>query len=123
MAGPAPTEAVEAVRRGPARERRERVIEEAEFRSILSLARRVLDVYGRHETSDSSRISYTHGDVNISSKRDVIDIFFKGSLVFRHDPSGGMTDFFETQGIWIDEIDRMARAIPPSSSGIASQRQ
>jgi len=99
------------------------VIEEAEFRSILSLARRVLDVYGRNETSDSSRISYTHGDVNIGSERDVIDIFFRGSLVFRHDPNGRITDFFETQGIWIDEMERIARAIPPSSSGIASQRQ
>jgi hypothetical protein len=98
------------------------VIEEAEFQSILSLARRVIDVYGRDETSDPSRISYTHGDVSISSKRDVIDIFFRGSLVFRHDPKGEITDFFETRGIWIDEIERMTRAIPPSS-GIASRRE
>jgi hypothetical protein len=99
------------------------VIEEVEFQSILSLARRVLDVYGRDETSDSSRISSTHGDVNISCKRGVIDIFFRGSLVFRHDPKGEITDFFETRGVWIDEMERIARAIPPSSSGIASRRQ
>jgi hypothetical protein len=99
------------------------LIEEAEFRSILSLARRILDVYGRDETSDSSRISYSHGDVRISSKRAVVDIFCQGSLVFRHDPNGEMTDFFETRGIWIDELERIARAIPPSSSGIASKRQ
>jgi hypothetical protein len=99
------------------------VIEEVEFRSILSLARRVLDVYGRDETSDSPRVSYTHGDVSISSRHKVVDIFFRGSLVFRHDPKGEMTDFFETRGIWIDEIERMARAIPPSSSGIASRRE
>ena len=99
------------------------MIEEAEFRSILSLARRILDVYGSDETSEASRISYTHGDVSISSKREVIDIFFRGSLVFRHDPKGEITDFFETQGAWIDEMERMARAIPPSSSGIASRRQ
>lgn len=99
------------------------MIEEDEFRSISSLARRVLDVYGRNDTSDSARVIYVHGDVNISSKREVIDIFFKGSLVFRHDPKGEITDFFETKGIWIDEIDRMARAVLPSSSGIASQRQ
>jgi hypothetical protein len=98
------------------------MIEEVEFRSILSLARHVLDIYGRNETSDSSRISYTHGDVSIGSKR-VVDIFFRGSLVFRHDPKGEMTDFFETRGIWIDEMGRMARDIPPSSSGIASRRQ
>jgi hypothetical protein len=99
------------------------VIEEAEFRSILSLARRVLDVYGSDETSDPPRISYVHGDVRISSKRAVVDIFFRGSLVFRHDPKGEITDFFETRGIWIDEMERIARAIPPSSSGIASRRQ
>ena len=99
------------------------MIEEVEFRSILSLARRVLDVYGRGETSDSSRVSYTRGDVSIGSRRGVVDIFFRGSLVFRHDPKGEITDFFETQGIWIDEMERMARAIPISSSGIASRRQ
>lgn len=99
------------------------MIEEAEFRSIMSLARRLLDVYGRDETSDPSRVSYTHGDVSISSRRDVVDIFFRGSLVFRHDPKGEITDFFETRGPWIDVMERMARAIPPSSSGIASQRQ
>lgn len=99
------------------------MIEEAEFRSILSLARRLLDVYGRDETPDSARTSYTHGEVRISSKGDVIDIFFQGSLVFRHDPNGEITDFFETRGVWIDEMERLARAIPPSSSGIASQRR
>jgi hypothetical protein len=99
------------------------VIEEAEFRSILSLARRILDVYGSDETSDSSRVSYTHGDVSISSRREVVDIFFRGSLVFRYDPKGEITDFFETRGPWIDELERMARTIPSSSSGIASRRQ
>jgi hypothetical protein len=99
------------------------LIEEVEFRSILSLARRVLDVYGRDETSDPTRVSYTRGDVKISCKRDIVDIFFRGSLVFRHDPNGGITDFFETQGVWIDEMERIARSIPPSSSGIASRRQ
>ena len=99
------------------------MIEEAEFQSLLSLARRVLDVYGSDDTSDPSRISYTHGDVSISSKREVVDIFFRGSLVFRHDPKGEITDFFETRGSWIDEVGRIARAIPPSSSGIASRRQ
>ena len=99
------------------------MIEEAEFQSILSLARRVLDVYGSEDTSDSSRLSYAHGDVSLSSKRDVIDIFFRGALVFRHDPKGEITDFFETRGVWIDEMERIARAIPPSFSGIASRRQ
>lgn len=83
----------------------------------------MLDVYGSDDTSDPSRVSYTHGDVSISSKREVVDIFFQGSLVFRHDPKWEMTDFFETRGPWIDEVERIARAIPPSSSGIASRRQ
>ena len=99
------------------------MIEEVEFRSILSPARRVLDVYGRDEASDSPRVSYTHGDVSISSRRDVVDIFFRGSLVFRPDPKGEMTDSFETRVIWMDEMERMARDISPSSSGIASRRQ
>jgi hypothetical protein len=51
--------------------------------------------------------------VSISSKREVVDIFFRGSLVFRHDPKGEMTDFFETRGHWIDEMERMARDITP----------
>ena len=90
------------------------MIEEAEFRSILSLARRVIDVYGQDEPSDPSRISYTRGDVSFSSKREVIDIFFRGSLVFRHDPKGEITDFFETRGDWIDEMERIAGTFPPS---------
>jgi hypothetical protein len=99
------------------------MIEEVEFLSILSLARRVLDVYGRRETPDSPLISHAQGDVVIGCERGVIEIFFRGSLVFRHDPQGEITDFFETSGIWIDEMGRIARDIPPSSSGIASQRQ
>jgi hypothetical protein len=98
------------------------VIEEEEFKSILSVARRVLDVCGRPDPSDSPRVSYAHADVNITGKRGVIDIFFQGSLVFRHDPKGEITDFFEMRGIWIDEMERIVRNIPPSSSGIASQR-
>ena len=98
------------------------MIEEEEFMSILSVARRVLDLYGRPDPSDSPRVSHAHGDVNITGKCGVIDIFFRGSLVFRHDPKGEITDFFETQGSWIDEMERIGRNIPPSTSGIASQR-
>jgi hypothetical protein len=98
------------------------MIEEEEFLSILSVARRILDVYGRCEASDAPRISHTDGEMSFSSKHSVIDIFFRGSLVFRHDPNGEMTDFFEVHGIWIDEVERIAQSIPSSSSGIASQR-
>jgi hypothetical protein len=89
------------------------VIEEVEFRSILSVARRALDVYGRRETPDSPRISHTHGEMIIGGERGVIEIFYRGSLVFRHDPQGEITDFFETSGVWIDEVGGLLRACPP----------
>jgi len=98
------------------------VIEEEEFQSILSVSRRLLDVYGRPDPAEPPRVCYVHGNVTVSDKRGVIDIFFRGSLVFRHDPKGEITDFFETSGIWIDEVERIARNLPSSSSGVASQR-
>lgn len=99
------------------------MIEEEEFRSILSVAQRVLDVYGRPDPTDAPRVTHTIGEIMFSDKRGVIDIFCRSSLVFRHDPKGEITDFFEIQGSWIDDMERIARAIPPSSTGIASQRQ
>jgi hypothetical protein len=99
------------------------LIEEKEFQSILSVARRALDVYGLNDASDPPRVTHTEGNLTISNKRGVIDIFFQGSLVFRHDPTGGITDFFEAHGTWIDEIERVGLNIPPSSSGIASRRK
>ncbi len=99
------------------------MIEEEEFQSILSVAQRIIDVYGRRESSDAPRLSHTAGDVNIGSKHGVIDIFFRGALVFRHDPKGEITDFIQAHGLWMDELERIAKSIPASSSGIASQRQ
>jgi hypothetical protein len=103
-------------------ERREEVINEEEFQSILSIARRVLDVYGGSDVSDPPRVIYTEGDLTIADKHGVIDIFYQGSLVFRHDPKGAMTDFFEADGIWIDAMERIGLSISSSSSGIASRR-
>ncbi len=99
------------------------MIEEEAFRSILSIAQRILDVYGHHETSDSSRIIYAVDDLNIGSENGVTDIFFRGSLVFRHDPQGAIADLNEEHGVWMDEIERVSRNIPQASSGIASKRQ
>ena len=99
------------------------MIEEEAFKSILSIARRILDVYGRHETAGSSRIIYTEQDLNLGYEGGVIEIFFRGSLVFRHDPKGEMTDFYEEHGVWMDEIEQVSRGIPQSSSGIANKRQ
>jgi hypothetical protein len=99
------------------------VIEEEAFRSILSIAQRILDVYGRHETAGSPRIIYTERDLNLGYENGVIEIFFRGALVFRHDPKGEITDFYEEHGVWMDEIERVSREIPQSSSGIANKRQ
>jgi len=99
------------------------MIEEEMFKSILSIAQRILDVYGRHETSDSSRIIYTEGDINIGDEDGVIEIIFRGSLVFRHDPKGEITDYYEEHGVWMDEIERVFRNIPKSSSGVSNKRQ
>jgi len=99
------------------------LIEEKEFQSILSVARRALDVHGLNEASDPPRVTHTDGDLTISNKCGVIDIFFQGSLVFRHDPTGGSTDFYEADGTWIDEMERIGLNIPSSSSGIASRRK
>lgn len=99
------------------------MIEEKEFQAILSVARRVLDLHGLNEASDPPRVTHIEGDLTISNKRGVIDIFFQGSLVFRHDPKGEITDFFEAGGTWIDEMERIGLNIPPSSSGIASRRK
>jgi hypothetical protein len=98
------------------------MIEEEAFKSILSIAQRILDVYGRHETSDSPRIVYTEGDFNIGYEDGVIEIIFRGSLVFRHDPKGEITDFYEEHGVWMNEIERVYRNIPQDSSGIANKR-
>ena len=99
------------------------MIEEKEFRAILSVARRVLDVYGLNDSSDPPRVIHTEGEMTVSNKSGVIDVFYQGSLVFRHDPKGEITDFFEASGNWIDEMERMGLNLPPSSSGIASRRK
>jgi len=99
------------------------VIEEEAFKSILSIAQRILDVYGRHETADSARIVYTEEDLNIGYEDGTIEIFFRGALVFRHDPKGEITDFYEQHGVWMDAIERVSRNIPQSHSGVANKRQ
>lgn len=99
------------------------MIEEEEFKSILSIASRLLDIYGQPESADTSRIIYTEGDLNMGRESGVVDIIFRGSLVFRYDPKGESTDFYEQHGVWIDEIERVSRKIPKSSSGTADRRQ
>ena len=43
------------------------------FNSVAEAARRIVEVYGRAETSDSSRILHTEGDLNIASEGGVLD--------------------------------------------------
>ena len=99
------------------------MIEEEMFKSILSIANRILDVYGHHETADSARVIYTERDLNIGREDGVIEIIFRGSLVFRHDPKGQITDYYEEHGIWMDELEQMFQRMPQDASGIANKRQ
>lgn len=99
------------------------MIEEEEFKSVLSIAQRFLDVYGIQENAHSPRITYTAGDLNIGYKNGVIEIFFQGALVFRHDPEGEITDFYEEHGVWMNEFEQLSRNIPYTSSGIANKRE
>lgn len=99
------------------------MIEEEAFKAVLSIAQRILDVYGHYESAGSSRIIYTDRDLNLGYEAGVIEIFFRGSLVFRHDPKGEITDFYKEHGVWMDEIELVSRGIPQSFSGIANKRQ
>lgn len=99
------------------------MIEEEVFRSVLSIAQRFLDVYGIQENAHSPRITYTSGNLNMGFEKGVIEIFFRGALVFRHDPQGEITDFYEEHGVWMDEFERLSRNIPHTSSGIANKRE
>ena len=99
------------------------MIEEEEFRSILSIAQRFLDVYGIQENAHSPRITYMSGNLNIGYEKGVIEIFCSGALVFRHDPEGEITDFYDEHGTWMDEFEELSRNIPHTSSGVASKRE
>ena len=46
--------------------------EEGKFESVAAAALSILDAYGGHETSDSPRVIYTAGDLNIASERGVL---------------------------------------------------
>jgi len=90
------------------------------FKSVGEMARRIIDTYGFPET-DSSRVVFTEGDLYISSETDIIEIIYRGTLVFRDSPSGGAEGFsFEEAGEWIHEIERIAQTIsdsPEKSTG------
>jgi len=95
---------------------------ENEFESVAATARRILDAYGSHETSDSSRIVYTVADLNIASENGVLEIIFRGTLTFRYAPQGEAAgNVFEEHGVWLEEVERIARSLPevPSTEDTA----
>ena len=90
--------------------------EQEKFEHIAATANRILDAYGSHETSDSPRVMYTAGDLNVAREGGVIEIIYRGTLVFRYGPGGGEGHrVFETHGPWIAELTRIAGTIngPP----------
>lgn len=95
-----------------------------EFKAVLAAAKRILIVAGQPEAADSARLIYTQADLTVGSERGIIDIFFRGSLVFRHAPHGEITDYFDRYGAWQDEIKQIAQGLPePPLPGGAGQRQ
>ena len=96
--------------------------EEGKFESVAAAALSILDAYGGHETSDSPRVIYTAGDLNIARERGVLEIIFRGTLVFRYAPEGdAAARVFEEHGVWLAEVERIARTLPqpPSTSNAA----
>lgn len=90
-------------------------MDENSLKEIASMARSILDAYGHLETSDSARTVYTDGDINIAEDAGVLEIIYRGTLVFRHmpDESAGES-IFEEHGDWVSIIKRMAEDLPES---------
>lgn len=83
-----------------------------EFAAVTAAAERILDTYGWPETSDSARVIYTAGDLNIAREAGVVEIVFRGSLVFRSAPGEDAgAQIFEEHGVWRAEVARLARAL------------
>ena len=93
------------------------MIPEDKRKSVVAAAQRILDAYGGHETSDSPRVMYTVGDLNIARDLDTLEIIFRGSLVFRDKPEGATeAPVFEEHGVWFEEVERVAQMLPESPS-------
>jgi hypothetical protein len=85
-------------------------------RPVAEAAERILDAYGHVETSDSSRVVYTDGDLNIGRESGTLKIIFRGTLVFRHGPGLGPDEqVFEGHGDWARLVQRIAANVsgPP----------
>ena len=81
--------------------------------SVAEAAERVLDAYGRAETSDSSRVVYTDGDLNIGRESGTLEIIFRGTLVFRRGAALAPDEqVFEEHGDWASLVERIAESVP-----------
>ncbi len=90
----------------------------SEYESIAESAERVLDAFGQPITTDASQRIYAAGDLNITGDAAVIEIIYRGTLVFRSPPARGSDSYTFIEGEWIDEIRRLAQGAitePPSS--------
>lgn len=86
-------------------------------RSVAEAAGQILDAYGHAETSDSSRAVYTDGDLNIGLERDIVEIIYRGTLVFRHSPGCVPGEcIFEEHGDWVSIVERIAKASSASTN-------
>lgn len=87
--------------------------EENRLKHVADEARRILEAIGMPETSDSSRRMYTEGDMNMAIQNGVIEIIFRGTLVFRYALEGTAVEpIFEEHGVWRKEVERIARSLP-----------
>ena len=88
---------------------------ETEHKLVVKAANLILDAYGHVETSDSSRVVYSDGDLNIGRESDMLEIIYRGTLVFRHGPDCSAGDcVFEEHGDWVMLIERLAQAVSDS---------
>ena len=88
--------------------------------SVAGAAERILDAYGRAETSDSSRVVYTDGDLNIGRELGTLEIILRGTLVFRYGPDCAPDEcVFEEHGDWVSVVEGIAQSVSGPPDGAA----
>jgi hypothetical protein len=87
------------------------------FKSAAASARSILDAYG-HAAPDTIRKVYADGDLNIGSEEGVLEIIYRGTLVFRYAPEGDAGEqVFQDEGGWMDVVERIARDAAAAAGG------
>ena len=84
------------------------------LQSVITDAHHILDAYGGLETSDSPRVMYTEGDLNIAREGGVLEIIFRGTLVLRYSLNDDSESHAFIEGDWLDEVERIAKGSPQS---------